>query len=1259
MKENPDFAGTTFRLPTQVHFLMNDTCNSRCVMCGGDYFNSRSGRRITLEKFRRMAANLRLERFSALVLSGAGDPLLNPDLVPIIREANGSYPGVRVMITTNGIALTRELAGILQGLRVSHVNVSINAATRETYRRIMQVDRFEEVCRNAANFRALGNLRPARPCLQFSCAVHRGNIEELPALVELGRRIGIDSINILYCRFYPEGIRNPDLLEEGNRLADSDSLYFHQELSDRMIREARALARRHGIHFTHEPLFGENAPGRTCHWHESEIMVGFDGEIYPCGGAEIHFREKVEKGIYRFGNALTDSIDDFWNGKMYRALRLSSRGEGDDRLPECSCCANVMRPNDVRSHIMGWNERTGDPLVSVIVPTHDRPELLATCLKSILAQTFTRYEVVVVNDGGREAEEIVAGLNTQGNLTYVRHGGNRGLAAARNTGIRLARGRYIAYLDDDDLYYPDHLQTLVDATEGGKYRVVYSDAHRVTQFRIDGEYVETGREVQYSFDFDGERILIENYIPVLCFLHEKSCIEESGPFDESLKVLEDWDLWIRMSRRQAFRHVPRVTCAFTWREDGSSMTSSRLASFRDTTMKIYAKYAEFSRNAPHVMAAQERVRRSHLANRLIGLAIDKYRAGKGEEAVRDLEGLLAVDRGNALTHKELGVLHYYMGDHEKAAAHLEASIAIDGNMAARKDLARLHMALGRAEDVVSACEGILAKAPRDIECLGMLKKVCTDLGLKDKARLLHERIARISREGRKERPACLPIPEAAGRDAVHVSVIVPVFNKVEFTRDCIAALWDTSSDVPYELIVVDNGSEDGTAEYLRSLSGKAVVISNRENLGFAAACNQGARAARGDLLVFLNNDTVPRPGWLSALVGGAREDVADICGSRLLYPNGKVQHAGIAFHDQGDAYHVFRNLPGEHPAANRKRWMQCVTGACMLVRRDMFLELGGFDEGYRNGYEDVDFCLRAKERGLRTLYVPESVVVHYEEVTDGRKEHDKRNLERYLSRWKGRVDLDLVRLYEEEGYEKKTAPDGELVFVHRSAAAAVTEGSSAKGRVLKKEKRFVEAFEAFEEARAAGDRSVLADMGDCLAQTGEPGEAERFYREALREEPGDGRAMVGLGVLAMLAGGDAAPGEGRARAAEWFRAALERNGRDAAALCGLGLLLRTGGDPSGAFDLYRRALAADPVNLPALHELVTSAYELRRLDEAEEHLSEYLMYRPSDANILYALAGLRYAAGKREEALGTLDRLEAFAPDFDGAVELRERIAGA
>ena len=237
-----------------------------------------------------------------------------------------------------------------------------------------------------------------------------------------------------------------------------------------------------------------------------------------------------------------------------------------------------------------------------------------------------------------------------------------------------------------------------------------------------------------------------------------------------------------------------------------------------------------------------------------------------------------------------------------------------------------------------------------------------------------------------------------------VSIIIPAFNQAALTRKCLGALLtDLHEDA--EIIVIDNGSTDWSPEYLASLGSKIRVTSNSTNLGFARACNQGAAIATGRYLVFLNNDTVPQPGWLDALIAPALEGKAEIVGARLLYPDGTIQHAGVVFDEQGPL-HCFKRTPADTFEANQPRHLQAVTAACMLLTAKLFQELGGFDEGYKNGFEDIDLCLNAVQHGYRVFYQPESILIHHEESSPGRKLHDEENYERFLRRWHGHWQID-------------------------------------------------------------------------------------------------------------------------------------------------------------------------------------------------------------------------------------------------------------
>lgn len=328
------------------------------------------------------------------------------------------------------------------------------------------------------------------------------------------------------------------------------------------------------------------------------------------------------------------------------------------------------------------------------------------------------------------------------------------------------------------------------------------------------------------------------------------------------------------------------------------------------------------------------------------------------------------------------------------------------------------------------------------DAAGWMRRLFLDKGLRERIgergaesmRQYHEEavigrfLEEISALAEKRRAA--DYPPLARNDEMLVSIIIPLYNKVEYTRRCLEGIASADGGtIRFELILVDNASSDATPSLLQSLSGDVRIITNGNNFGFARACNQGAHEAKGKYLLFLNNDTIPHSGWMEALLRGIEEDCADIVGAKLLYPDDKVQHAGIAFESHGIGYHIFKNFPSDAPAVNKKRFMQCVTGACMLISRTVFEELGGFDETFFNGFEDVDLCLRAGTIGKRILYTPESILIHFEETSEGRKTHDERNLALYLSRWKGKVISDDEDFYREEGFLKHRDAEGNTVIV--------------------------------------------------------------------------------------------------------------------------------------------------------------------------------------------------------------------------------------
>lgn len=203
------------------------------------------------------------------------------------------------------------------------------------------------------------------------------------------------------------------------------------------------------------------------------------------------------------------------------------------------------------------------PLVSVIVRTWDRPALLSNALRSIAEQTYANLEIVVVNDGGRDVKDVVTALAGGIPVTYVVHQKGEGRSAAANSGLGAARGVYLNFLDDDDLFYPDHIETLVRTILSRDEKVVYSSVLSA-YFNGPPENPENciKKALNHNIDFDPDRLLFQNYIPIMSALFHRDILSKVEGFSRDLNLFEDWDFWIRVSRHFSFYHVDKVTAEY-------------------------------------------------------------------------------------------------------------------------------------------------------------------------------------------------------------------------------------------------------------------------------------------------------------------------------------------------------------------------------------------------------------------------------------------------------------------------------------------------------------------------------------------------------------------------------------------------------------------------------------------------------------------------------------------------------------------------
>ncbi len=219
--------------------------------------------------------------------------------------------------------------------------------------------------------------------------------------------------------------------------------------------------------------------------------------------------------------------------------------------------------------------------------------------------------------------------------------------------------------------------------------------------------------------------------------------------------------------------------------------------------------------------------------------------------------------------------------------------------------------------------------------------------------------------------------------APKVSIVIPAYNEFASTYACLASILECSGDVAYEVLISDDGSSDETRRAERMAPGVRLLRSD-ENRGFIDACNRGAAAATGEVLVFLNNDTLVTEDWLANLLAPFESDEVGLVGARLVYPDGRLQEAGGLIFSDGSGWNFGRGDDAAMPQYSHRYEPDYCSGACLAIPRDLFREIGGFDTHFSPMYyEDVDLAFSVRAAGRRVVYEPRCTIIHAEGTTSG------------------------------------------------------------------------------------------------------------------------------------------------------------------------------------------------------------------------------------------------------------------------------------
>lgn len=257
-----------------------------------------------------------------------------------------------------------------------------------------------------------------------------------------------------------------------------------------------------------------------------------------------------------------------------------------------------------------------------------------------------------------------------------------------------------------------------------------------------------------------------------------------------------------------------------------------------------------------------------------------------------------------------------------------------------------------------------------------------------------------------------------------VSIIIPVYNQIHYTYSCLKSILQNTEDVAYEVIIANDCSTDITSEIDKFVK-NVKLITNETNLRFLLNCNNAAEHAKGKYILFLNNDTQVQEKWLSSLVELIESDASiGMVGSKLVFPDGRLQEAGGIIWKDGAGWNYGRLDEPEKSEYNYMKEVDYISGASIMIRSNLWHEIGGFDERYVPAYyEDSDLAFEVRKHGYKVMYQPQSVVVHFEgisngiDLSSGQKAYQIKNREVFEQKW----EKELTEQFK----------NGEKVFIAR------------------------------------------------------------------------------------------------------------------------------------------------------------------------------------------------------------------------------------
>ncbi|MDP2755770.1 MAG: glycosyltransferase, partial [Nitrospirota bacterium] len=626
---------------------------------------------------------------------------------------------------------------------------------------------------------------------------------------------------------------------------------------------------------------------------------------------------------------------------------------------------------------------TNNPLVSIIVRTKDRPELLKRALQSIAPQTYRPIEVVLVNDGGCDLDvDEIKDILGDVLLNYIRLEKNTGRAHAGNVGIENANGEYIGFLDDDDELYPEHVLTLISFLEQSDYKVAYTDTKMVVRdFAAEEKQVIDVNETIFSRDFSYKELLIGNYIPFNSICFPKKILSSAGWLDESLDLYEDWDFLIRIGQEYPFYHIKKVTAQYNQWSRNLQINQADTEYMKAMHLKIIGKHHE--KITPEI---------------ILEMKHERERVELELNAFKDRYNALKAELSKTLVSSEEKDMHIFQLQEtikEKDVVSIEKvhlAFQLEGILSERDSrIAQMENAINSIHETLGW--KLLERFRRfreKILPLGTGRRKIYDLSVKSikyiqregfrrfKNRVFHRYNIPVSFNRNnyeiwisKNEPDYAALKKQVKLSKEFklnpkISIITPVYNPggkvfIEMIESVFNQTYDN-----WELCLANASTEpyikDIIERYKKTNGNKIKVKHLEQNYGIAKNSNEALSLATGDFVALLDHDDILPPFALYEVVGAVNNNPeADF----LCSDEDKISEDGKT-----------RSEPHFKPdwSPDLLRSHNYITHLSVF-KKQLIEKIGSFREGF-DGSQDYDLILRATEQAKRIIHIPK-ILYHW------------------------------------------------------------------------------------------------------------------------------------------------------------------------------------------------------------------------------------------------------------------------------------------